>query len=180
MKRLPPALMAAAVGMSAAVSLLMLFAAGVTRFVPLSALCLFAAAVMTWVPLKEEHGFLFAFIEYVLVSVIAIVISRRSLYTYLYALVFGSYGIVRLFLNMRLGDKTMSVLLRLLWLNLLAAVGLAFAEFVLRYDPMVATTLPVWALILIMEASFGAFMLLYRFAAGFFDSALRNVILPRR
>ena len=180
MKRLPPALMADAMGMSAAVSLLMLFAAGVTRFVPLSALCLFIAAVMTWVPLKEEHGFLLAFIEYVFVSVVAFIISRRSIYTYFYIVLFGSYGIVRLFLNISLGDKPMSVLLRLLWFNLLTAAAIAFAQFVLRYDLMVATTLPVWALILIMEASFGAFMLLYRFAARFFDSALRNILLPRR
>lgn len=172
--------MAAAMGMSAAVSLLMLFAAGVTGFAPLSALCLFIAAVMTWVPLKEEHGYLFAFIEYAFVSIVAVIISRRSIYTYLYVLLFGSYGIVRLFLNTRLGDKTMSVLLRLLWLNLLSAAGIAFAQFVLRYDLMVATTLPVWALILIIEASFGAFMLLYRFTVRFFDSVLRNILLPRR
>jgi len=180
MKRLSPALMAAAMGMSAAISLLMLFAAGVTRFIPLSALCLFVASVMTWIPLKEEHGYLFAAMEYVFVCAVAIVIARRSVYTYLYILLFGSYGIVRLFLNTRLGDKPMSVLLRLLWLNVLTAAGLAFAQFVLRYDAMVETTLPVWALILITEAAFGAFMLFYRLAVRFFDSVLRNVLLPRR
>ena len=171
--------MAAALGMSIAVSVLCLFAANVS-IAPISALCLFVASLMTWIPIREEHGFLFAAIKYALVTGVSLLICR-GLYTYLYILVFGNYAFVRLFLRMRISDRALTLLLRLLYFNILAAVGLAFAQFVLQIDVMqLVPSLPVYAVIGILELGFCIYMALYRLFTYIFDSALRNRLLPRR
>ena len=181
MKRLPPGMMLAGFGMSTAVSLLCLFAAGVTGFVPLSAALLFFASLMTWVPIREEHGMLFALLEFGLVSGLALLISRRSPYTYLYIFMFGSYGPLRYRLRRTMGDRALSVLIRLLIFNFKAACGVAFMQYVLNYDPhTLIPWAPVWAVIAALEGTFAAYIVLYRLFTYIFDSALRSRLLPRR
>ena len=181
MKRLPPGLMLAGLGMSIAVSLLCLFAAGVTDLLPVSAVCLFVASLMIWVPIREEHGLLFAVIEFVIVGGLALLISRRSVYTYLYLLIFGCYGIIRYLLRTRIRDRFMTVLLRLLYLNLMSAAAIALLRYVLKVDAMsFIPGVPVWLVIAIMEAVFVVYIILYRFFTYLFDSAVRNKLLPRR
>ena len=172
--------MAACIGMSAAVSLLMLFCAGVTSVIPLSALCLFTASLMTWIPIREEHGYIFAAVEFVLVCAAALIICR-GIFTYLYTALFGHYAFVRLFLRSRIKDRFLTVLLRLLWFNLLTAAALAVAQYLLHYEVM--TLIPnvnVFIVIAVIEGSFIVFMLLYSFFAYLFDSSVRNKLLPRR
>lgn len=180
MKRLPIGLMAAALVMSIAVSLLMLFAANVTSLIPVSALCLFTASLMTWVPIREEHGYFFAAVKFVLAGGLALLICP-GLYTYLYLLMFGWYAFVRYFLRTRMNDRFLTVLIRLLLFNVLTAMGVAFAQFVLKLDVMVFFPgVPAPLVIAILEAVFTVFMLLYRLFTYIFDSALRNLLLPRR
>lgn len=173
--------MLAGLGMSVAVSLLMLFAAGVAPYIAISAVCLFVASLMTWIPLREEHGLLFAIVKFVVVSCGAVLISRTSVWTYLYILMFGAYGIIRWQLCRKIEDRLLTVLIRLLIFNVLAAAGLAFARFVLGFD---ASTLlpdvPVYIKVPALEVGFLLYMLLYRFFTYFFDSALRSKLLPRR
>ena len=181
MKRLSPGLMLAGLGMSIAVAVLMLFAAGVTYIYPLSALCLFVAALMIWVPIREEHGLIFAVAEYVIVSGVSLLISRSSVFTYLYVLIFGHYGIVRFLLRRKLRDRLMTVLIRLLIFNLLAAIGLAVARYGLGYDIMTfLPDIPLYIIIPILEAGFLVFMALYKLFSYLFDTTLRSALLPRR
>ena len=98
MKRLPIGLMAAALVMSIAVSVLVLFAANVTSLAWVSMICLFAASLMTWVPIREEHGYFFAGIKFAAVALITLLICR-GLYTYLYILLFGWYAFLRMALR---------------------------------------------------------------------------------
>ena len=173
--------MLAGLGMSVAVSLLMLFAAGISPYIAVSALCLFVASLMTWVPLREEHGLLFALIKFAAVSGGALLISRSSVWTYLYILMFGAYGMIRWQLCRKIEDRLLTVLIRLLIFNVLAAIGLAFALYVLGFD---ASTLlpgvPMYIKVPAIELGFLVYMLLYRFFTYFFDSALRAKLLPRR
>lgn len=180
MKRLPIGLMAAALVMSIAVSVLMLFVAGVTRLMPVSAVCLFVASLMTWVPIREEHGVLFASVKFALVSGLSLLICR-GLWTYLYILIFGWYAFIRVALRKRIGDRLLTVLLRLLIFNVMAAVGVAAAQYVFRYDVMLFLPgLPIWATIAIFEAGVLVYIALYRLFTYTFDSVLRNLLLPRR
>lgn len=173
--------MLAGLGMSIAVSLLCLFAAGVTDILPVSAACLFVASLMIWVPIREEHGLLFAVTEYVLVGGISLLISRRSVYTYLYLLIFGGYGIVRYLLRTKLSDRFMTLLLRMLYFNIMSAAAVALARWALGVEAMsFIPGVPVWLVIAIMEAVFIVFIALYRFFTYLFDSAVRNKLLPRR
>ena len=173
--------MAAGMGMGAAVALLMLFAAGVTKLIPVSALCLFVASLMTWVPIREERGALFSLILYVFVSLVSLLISRSSVYTYLYILLFGHYGLVRFILRVKLDDRFLTILIRLFIFNLLSAAGLAVCEFIVGYDVMtLVPELSVFAVFGIMQGCFIVYMLLYRFFTYLFDSALRSLLLPRR
>ncbi|MCR5808893.1 MAG: hypothetical protein K6G56_04965 [Clostridiales bacterium] len=181
MKRLPPGLMLAALGMSIAVSLLMLFAAGVTSSVILSALCVFVASLMTWVPIREENGLIVSAIEFGVVTAVSLLICRRSVYTYLYILLFGNYALVRFYLRTHVRDWLMTALLRMLFFNVMTAIGIAFAQYVLGYDVMtLVPRLSVWAAFGIVEGIFILFMLIYNFFSYLFDSALRTKLLPRR
>ena len=181
MKRLTPGMMLAVIGMGTAVAVLMLFAAGVCPWAPVSAVCLFTASLMTWVPLREERGYVFALIEYVLVTGVSLLISRQSIYTYLYIALFGHYAVVRFFLLSNLNDRFLTVLIRLLFLNLMAAAGIAFAEYVLGME--LETLLPrvsVFILIGVLQGVFLVFMLLYKIFAMLFDSLIRNFLIPKR
>ncbi len=181
MKKIAPGLLAAAIGMSAAVALLMLFAASISPIVPVSILCLFVASLMTWIPLREEQGYLFAGIEFAAVSLLSIVICRSSIYTWLYILLFGHYAIVRFFLRTHMFDRVATVFIRYLILNAMTAAGLAFAQYVMGIDlTLYLQAIPVFWEIVIMEAAFSAFMLLFKLFALLFDSAIRNFLMPRR
>lgn len=172
--------MAAALVMSIAVSLLMLFAANVTDLIPLSAVCLFVASLMTWIPIREEHGCIFAAIKFALVSGLSLLICP-GVWAYLYILMFGWYAFTRVILRRHIKDRLLTALLRLFILNVLAGVGLAAAEYIFRVDVMMYFAgLPVWAVVLILEGVFVVYMALYRFFTYIFDSALRNRLLPRR
>ena len=180
MKRLPIGLMAAALVMSIAVSLLMLFVAGVTSLIPVSAVCLFTASLMTWVPIREEHGYIFAAIKFALVSGLSLLICP-GLWSYLYILMFGWYAFTRMALRRKIKEHGLTVLIRILILNVMAGIGLAAAQFIFRYDVMMYFPgVPVWAVIAIFEGGIIVYMVLYRFFTYTFDSALRNVLLPRR
>lgn len=181
MKRLSPGLMLAALGMSIAVSLLMLFAAGVARSVWLSALLLFVASLMTWIPIREENGLIIAAIEFGAVTAISLLISRHSVYTYLYILLFGNYALVRFYLRTRMRDRLLTVLLRFLFFNVMTALGLAFAQYVLGYDAMtIVPELSVFAAFGIVQGIFAGFMLLFKLFSYLFDTLVRNKLLPRR
>ncbi len=171
--------MAAALGMSAAVSVLCLFAANIAP-APLSALCLFVASLMTWIPIREEHGFLFAAIEYAIVTGVSLLICR-GIWTYLYIAAFGPYAFLRLFLALRLRDRLLTMLIRLLVLNIIAAVGAAAAQYALQYDLLLLLPgLQPYLLVGIMELFFIIYMGLYHLFTYIFDSSLRNKLLPRR
>lgn len=181
MKKIAPGILAAAIGMSAAVALLMLFAASITRLVPISVLCLFVASLMTWIPLREERGYLFAGVEFAAVSLLSIAISRTSVYTWLYVLLFGHYAILRFFLRTHISDRISTVFIRFLVFNAMTAAGLAFAKYVMGVDlTLYLQGIPVFREIVIIEAVFAVFMLLYKLFALLFDSVFRNFLMPRR
>ena len=180
MKRLSTGMMFAAVGMSAAVSLLMLFAASVTQWLWLGAICLFVASLMTWIPAYEDGGLPFAVLEYILVSAAALLICP-GLFTYLYVMLFGHYAIMVLILRRYIADKILRFLVMLLYCNLVTAIGLVLAAYVFYYDVQtVAHGLPVWAMILIFEAGLIVYHFVYRIVCDLFDMHLRKAILPRR
>lgn len=180
MRRLTGFTMLTAAGMSTAVSLLMLFAAGVCPVAVVSCICLFVASVMTWVPVREESGYLFAFIAYAVTSALALIICP-SVFAYLYVLLFGHFGIVYYFLRRRVQDDVLRWLLLFLYCNVMIGIGLAIAQYALGYDVQTMTPdLPVWALILIIEAGLAVFCVLYHFCCDLFDTHVRKVILPRR
>jgi len=181
MKRLHPGLMLAGVGMSIAVSVLCLFSAGVTSLIPISAVCLFVASLMTWIPIREEHGLLFACLTYVISGGAALLISRSSVWTYLYLILFGSYGMIRWLLRRKIEDRFLTVLIRLLYMTVLTLGALTAARLWFDIDlysllPGVPPYLAAAAII----AALGVFMLLYRLFTLFFDSYLRSKLLPRR
>ena len=181
MRRLPFGLLMAGIGMSIAVTVLMLFSASVVSSPVVSALCLFVASLMTWIPLREERGYVWASVEFAVSSLIALLIARNSLYTYLYIALFGHYAILRYFLRTHLTDRLLTLLIRLLAFNVIAAAGLALCEYALDIDVISRLpSLPVFWLIMLMQAVFVGFMLLYKVFSLLFDSAIRNFLMPRR
>lgn len=180
MKRLSTGMMFAAAGMCVAVSLLMLFCAYKAPWVWLGAICLFVASLMTWIPAYEDGGLLYAFIAYFVTSAIALFISP-GLFTYLYVLLFGHYGIVLLLLRRYIADKPLRFLVMMLYCNVMIAIGLVLGAYVFYYDVQTLVPgIPVWAVILILEAGLVAYHFIYRACCDLFDMHLRKTILPRR
>ena len=180
MKRLSVGMMFAAVGMCVAVALLMLFAAEQAPWLWLGAICLFVASLMTWIPAYEDGGLLYAFIAYVITSAIALLICP-GLFTYLYVLLFGHYGIVLLLLRRYIADKLLRFLVMMLYCNAMIALGLVLGAYVFYYDVQTLMHgLPIWATILILEAGLVVYHFLYRICCDLFDMHLRKTILPRR
>ncbi|MBO4384190.1 MAG: hypothetical protein J5854_02060 [Clostridia bacterium] len=181
MRKIPIGLLAAGTGMSLAVSLLMLFAASMVKSVFIKGLCLFVASLMTWIPLREEKGYLFALIEYVLTSGLALLIARSSIATYLYILLFGHYAVVRYFVRTHITDRIITILVRFLVLNALLAGGIALADRVFGISMQsLLPNMSVFRIIAVLEAMLAAFMLLFKIFSMLFDSALRNILMPRR
>lgn len=181
MRKIPIGLLAAGTAMSLAVSLLMLFAASIVKSVFVQMLCLFVASLMTWIPLREEKGYLFALIEYVLTSGIALLIARNGIATYLYILLFGHYAIIRYFLRTHITDRLLTIFIRFMILNALLAAGIAFYDYVLGKNiQALLPNLSVFGILAILEAILAGFMLLFKLFSMLFDSALRNILMPRR
>lgn len=174
--------MYASVAMSATVSVLLLFLAYVLKdSIVLSALCLFFAAVMTWIPMREEHGGAFAIISFVIASVVSVLITGASVWSLLYALLFGHFGIIRFYVDTRLSDKLMRMLTKLLYCNAFTALGIGIAQFAFGTDLMTFYPgFPIWAIILVLEVAFVIFDRLYCLSCTLFDTHIRKFILPRR
>lgn len=181
MKRMAPGQTAICLGMSAALALLLLYAASVIPSPAVSAVCLFFASVMTWIPLREEQGFLWGAIEFAAVSLIALLITRGNVFSWLYLGMFGHYAIIRYFLRTRIGDRLLTVLIRFIILNALAALGLVLLQYVLHEDlTRILPNLSVFWLIALLELIFAVYMALFKVFSLLFDSLLRNVLFPRR
>lgn len=158
--------------MFAAMSLLFLYLAAVLPTARFAMYFLSSVFIMGLV-LEEELGL--AFLMYVAVSLLGLLLMMPSLVFVLpYVLFFGHYGLGKYYLETRIKDKVIRYILKLLYYN----VALVLIYLVARATVIdILTVLPIWAVILIAEAAFVVYDYLFTKVTGYYFNNIRRLLM---
>ncbi len=166
--------------MCAALTVLCLYAACV---LPTGRLALYFLSSLFIYALSGEEAYGWAVVMFFACCGLglAIVPNRISLLPYVFLL--GHYGIFKPWLDRRMPDRVVRAALKLLYCNAFFALAVCAAVYAAGFD--LATLplpefLPLWAAVLLLQAAFLAFDLLYWFCQRFYDERVRYAIMPRR
>lgn len=182
MRTISPSLRLALAAMSTALGVLAIYISSILGTSRIA--LLFISSLMIWIPIKERGGLLYGFLTYIATSVLSYLLIPDKLYAGIYVSFFGLYGFIQLGAEKLTKKKVFSFLLKFLCCNLL--IGIAFELGCLYFDLDITIAallsslkLPLYALIIILEAAIIAFIFLYLFCTGVFDRELRKLIIKR-
>jgi len=178
MRKLSPAKKITMSAMVCALSLLFLYAASVLPTMRLA--CYFLSAVFVYA-LAYEGAYLASVLAFIATSVLAFFVLPEKMSLIPYVTLLGHYGILKRAVDMHVPTRWGRFLVKLLYCNVLTALGGFIALEVLGLPLL--TMLPklsVWVLVLVAEAAFIVFELLFLFAARLYEAKIRHLILPRR
>jgi hypothetical protein len=158
--------------MFAAMSLLFLYLAAVLPTARFAMYFLSSIFIMGLV-LEEEMGL--AFLMYVAVSGLAMLLMMPSIvYVLPYVLFFGHYGIGKYYLEMRVKDKVVRYILKLLYYN----VALVIIYLIARATVIdILDVLPIWAVIPIAEAAFVLYDYLFTKVTAYYFNNIRRFLM---
>lgn len=166
--------------MIVALNLLCLYAAATLQTGRL--VMFFSSAFFVYI-LSCEGAYLSAIVSYLATCLLAYLILPNKLTVLPYALLLGHYGIFKTWLDTMLADKVLRFIIKLMYCNLFFFIaglcayyiyGLSFDISVLEYD------LPIYVLVLAMEAAFIAFDLIYGMTQRLYQSRLRPYMTSKR
>jgi hypothetical protein len=169
--------------MFASMSLLFLYLASVLPTARLAMYFLSSVFIMGLI-LEEEIGL--AFLMYVAVSLMGLLLMPGGLVFMLpYALFFGHYGIGKYYLEMRIKDKIIRYILKLLYYNVALAlmyllVSVTVTGTLDALDATVGTalaSLPIWALIPILEVAFVLYDYLFTKVVAYYFNNIRRFLM---
>lgn len=123
--------------------------------------------------ITSEGKPLAALIMYLLVSGLSLVLMPIP-YALPYIIVFGHYGLAKYFLE-KIRDKIVSFIAKILYFNAFCALAY-FLIIATNYLPtgQMFETLPVWAMIVILQVSFVVYDLLLSFISKVYDQVIRK------
>lgn len=180
MRSISPATKLALAAMSTALSVLALY---VASFLNTSRLFLASlTSLMLWIPMNEKKGVFYAFLSYLATGALAFLLIPDKLYFAAYATIFGPYGFIQYAACKLTSSKPLSFFLEMLGCNILAGIALLVFSFVMNMDiPGMLSdySLPIWLLIILLEAAFAVYILLYSFFTRVFDKELRKKLITR-
>jgi hypothetical protein len=158
--------------MFAAMSLLFLYLAAVLPTARFGMYFLSSIFIMGLI-LEEEIGL--AFLMYFAVSALALLLMMPSIvYVLPYVLFFGHYGIGKYYLEMRVKDKVIRYILKLLYYN----VALVLIYLVARATVIdILDVLPIWAVIPVAEAAFVLYDFLFTKVTGYYFNNIRRLLM---
>jgi len=168
--------------MFAAMSLLFLYLAAVLPTARLAMYFLSSVFIMGLV-LEEEIGL--AFLMYISVSALAMLLMMPSIAFVLpYIIFFGNYGLGKYYLETRIKDKVVRYILKLLYYNVALVIiyiliSLLMTDTVtleIALGPPLAS-LPVWALIPIAEAAFVLYDYLFTKVTAYYFNNIRRYLM---
>ena len=172
-----------------------------TKQITLSAMCIaltvlsiYAAAVLPTMRIASyflssifvfvlcaEHAYLSAVLVFIASAGLGFLLlpSKTALIPYVF--LFGHYGIFKTFLDARLSDRFVGTILKLLYCNAFFALAVLLAVFVMEFDlTTFELPIPLWVLVLLLQAAFLIYDLLYLICQKVYLSRIRNAIIPRR
>lgn len=180
MRKLSPSKLITYGAMCAALTVLSLYAASVLPTMKIA--CMFLSSVFIYV-LASESAFVAAILTFAASAAISFMIIPDKMYAAIYVALIGHYGIFRAFITGRTGDRILEFCLRMLYCNVFTGAAILVAIGWLSYDfaaTIAGFDLPVWALIVILEASFAAFDVLHFICQKFYNERIRPYLVPRR
>lgn len=142
-------------------------------------LFLFLSSIFICV-LTAEHAYATAVISYVASSILAFFVLPDKLWALLYALILGNYGILHAALKDHMQSRFLRSLIKLLYCDILAAIGIYLLYAVFMQTLPLPDNFPVWAIVLIAQAVFIAYDILYGASAAIYQAKFRSIINPRR
>lgn len=164
--------------MSVALTVLALFAAAVLPYGTI-ALC-FLASVFIYV-LAAEREYVFCILVYIASGAIAFFISPSKLPAAAYIALLGHFGIFKSFIDTKVEDGLIAVLLSVLYCNVFAALAVWAAYGILSVNILgYLPALPVWLLVAAAEVALTAYHFLYAAAQKIYMTRLRHVIISTK
>lgn len=99
---------------------------------------------------------------------------------YLYLLLVGHYGIFRTALQERMHSKVFRVLVKLLYVDFFAGLGLYLSLAVFRITLVQFPSLPDWAIAVLSQAGILVWDILFGASVKIYEARFRRAIIPRR
>lgn len=142
--------------------------------------CIFLSSVFVYA-LACEGAYASALLSFAACSCLAFFVLPNKLLLVPYCFLLGHYGIFKSFIEKKLHDRSMQLIIKLLYCNALTAAGVAVATLILNYDIMtMLPKLPVWLIVMIAEVAFVAYDVVFSLVCRIYEARIRNSILPRR
>ncbi len=164
--------------MVAALSLVFLYIASITPVLDYA--CYFLCSIFIYA-LTAERAYVTACISFIATSVIAFFLVSNRLSVLCYVFLLGHYGIFMTMIDQRVTKRVLAAFLKLLYCDVLTALGGFIAFSVLGiWDMSMPFDLPIWVVIVLAQIVFVAYDLLYHVCARIYESRIRRFLMPRR
>ncbi len=158
--------------MFSAMSLLFLYLAAVLPTMRLAMFFLSSIFIMGLI-LEEEIGL--AFLMYITVSALGMLFMLPHIvYVLPYVIFFGHYGIGKYYIEIRVKDKIVRYIVKLLYYNVALVLIYLLAQATLKE---MMDALPIWALLLIAEAAFVVFDYLFTKVTAYYFNNIRRYLM---
>lgn len=164
--------------MCAALGLLCLYAAAVLPTGRIAAY--FLSSVLVYV-LCAESAYIGALAVYITTSLLALILIPDRAAAVPYIVLLGHFGIFKTWFDSVMPDKVVQSAVKVLYCDVFTVLGVFAAIKLFGFDmTTLSVALPIWAIVLIMQAAFFAYDKLYWMCQRFYDERIRPAISPRR
>ncbi|MCE5235503.1 MAG: hypothetical protein ABFC62_05455 [Clostridiaceae bacterium] len=165
--------------MVVSLTVLMLYAGAVLPAGKLA--CYFIASLFVYV-LSFEGAYLAAVLSYIASSLLAFLLIPDKLSLLPFFALLGHFGIFKAFARSHIRDRFIRAVAYLIYCSVFTAIAALAAFYLLGFDifESIPFDLPVYAAILILEAAFAVYALLYLFCQQFYETHIRNSLLSKK
>ncbi len=177
-RRLNPAKQLTLGAMVAALTILSLYAVAVLPFgsVPLYFLASFFIYILTC-----EGAYAAAFVSFLASATLAFFLLPEKSPVLYYVALLGHFGIFRTAMQDRVKGKFLFMLIKLLYCDIFAGVGLYLGLYVWGgLNITLPEAFPVWAIVVLSQVAFLIYDILYTISTGIYEARFRRAIVPRR
>ncbi len=165
--------------MVVSLTVLMLYAATVLPTGKLA--CYFIASLFVYA-LSYEGIYGIAILSYIASSLLAFLLIPDKLSLIPFFALLGHFGIFKAFAQVHLRDRFIRFVSYLLYCSVFTAVGAVAAFYLLGFNILenIPFGLPVYAAVLVLEAAFAAYAAVFLICQRFYETRIRNSLLPRK
>lgn len=140
----------------------------------------FLSAIIIYVLLCEKLYFA-AIMSYLATSAVCFIIVPDKLALLPYVALLGHFGIFKVFIDRKISDKFIALMLKLFYCNVFTALAAMLVMFVFNInDFIIGIELKPWLIVLLAQIAFIFLNFLYTMCQQFYDTRLRSLIVSKR